>query len=1425
MQNSGITKPENTAQPVRRINFNRPPRIRPVLTKKTIILPKPPREGGQGRGGAILSSLLISGTMIGASYFVSQTRGTSPVFLLITAATAVAFLVVSIAQWIADYRERRRERREYRRALRRTAVEFIQLYIDEQSTHQYIHPVLTKDQAVSNAQLLYAELCELINTFLPRSIWQRLLSRHTSPNELGIEISSTHQEKGLPPCLLAIAGCDEANQPSAFKNPQPRLWERRPGDADALTLRVGTISRPAGFSIDSRSQLERDSEVEHLCERFLTVRNQPFTVSLIETGSLGVAGVSSIREQFTHSLVWQIITHHAPSEVRIAALYDPAQHGLWQRLIRAPHFIPLNGDRLRRMFPETQADIERSLRLLIDELGQRSERGEDETIPPPRLVLVVDNDKSIQQHPVLKELLRRGKDYGIHSIVICDSWDAIPGECGAAVRLHDQAKAELVIAGNAWSDPFTPLLAPIELSDQLGRALIRLTLNEMGGDREIPRAVRLHKLLQKQVEDFDFIQQWRKPIALSWHADVPIGAGERDAPMYLDLNDEHDGPHGIVAGKTGAGKSELLQSIITSIAATHGPDRAEFLLIDFKGGAALRIFADLPHTVGLVTDLQDRRLAERAITAMRSELRRRKEILKEAGEKVQNIKDYRALLGSHQPLANLLIIIDEFDTMVREQPGFVDELITVVKQGRSLGVHLLVATQQPSIAVKDEIKGQLNYWLALRLGSVADSREMLQRPDAFFLPSDLPGRAYKRVGTKLELFQAARISAPFQDDGGDDEILKLRSWASGNVQRSTTLQEQRPSQERDIDVLAQKIKEAGKQHLRRSIWSPPLPTRLTLSQRLPGELQVLSSDKVSILQQALRQDLTAEPMISDDTCRSLQPIPLGLLDVPQASQQEILHLDLQSGHLLVFGAPASGKTLLIQTILLSLGVTISPSQAWCYVINASGQGLTMFDDLPHVGGVVSVRDVEKVRRVLSMIQRQLEMRESPQEDSTNRTSSNSQQVEWPDIILIIDKFALFQTEYKDTELLDLLIDLAARGRSYRVHIILTADRPIDVPYRLQGLFEHRWSLRLTDEGDSVSIIGRKDAARIPIDVPGRGYVLHAEHGWLEFQIALPYIHTDKPDPAKTLEDELNRTAVEVENLLNAEVAVRTRDIIGITRRYWQIHGVEDRLSEPPKVEPLPGNIPFNSFWQKVPTAVNGSDSSECIIEAFFGLESQSLSAASFALSATNPTIFVGGGPGSGKTIALRTIVRSIALRYAPDDVDIILIDPRRTSFRTLPILPHEPLYARTESEIAEIAQRIEARLETDATTNRPVILCIDDYDVAQDQMSDQFQKPAYNATSKVNLHTVTEKALNLGRERGFFIVVAAKAFSYPRGILAQISDLRQGLILQPHNFPSASGLLGVGLPIPLGGRQEIIGRGLRVVNSSRLVVQVANDIG
>lgn len=1402
-------------------SFNRPPRVRPVIPKRKVLLQAPPRQASTGRVGAIISSLLISGTMLAASYIVSQIQGTSPIFLLITASTAVAFLVVSIGQWLADMRQRWLEQRAYRYALRQSVIELIQLYANEQSIAHDLHPVLTYEQARQTASQLRQELDSLIETFVPYSLAERLrqrLSRQPlQPESLGITIPSAHQKDQMP-FLLGFAGYDQNRGPDEWEL-QPRLWERRPTDPDALTIRVGTARQPAVFEIDSRSAIDQHAELMRLNNRFSTIEHQPVTVSLLETGSLGVACPSDKQFQVLYGMVWQLLVCHAPSEVRLVVLSRSAQSKEWKALIRAPHFIPLNGNDKQRMFPgsEADADIELSFRLLLDELGRRSEQKEDETAtaPLPHLVVIVDNDSRLHQHSVLRELLRRGKERGIFVLVLGKEWQALPSDCGAMVRIISDEKAELALAGGPWSSPFRPLLAPREnmydLTDKLTRALLRFDLREMGGDRAIPRAVRLYSLLRKQMPAMDLAYQWQSPPKGSWHPNVPIGAGEGGSPIYLDLNENSDGPHGIIAGKTGAGKSELLQAIITALAVTHGPQQVEFLLIDFKGGAALRIFADLPHTVGLITDLADRRLTERAIMALRSELRRRKKLLEAAGEKVQNIKDYRQMPQS-EPLANLLIVIDEFDTMVKEQPAFLDELIAVVKQGRSLGVHLLVATQQPSVAVKDEIKSQLNYWLALRLGSVADSREMLQQPDAFFLPADIPGRAYKRVGMQLTLFQAAQVSGPYQDDRLDTkESDELRSWVAPLTKTASQPQPTEQRRERDIDVLVEQIKKAGQDYPRRNIWAPPLPARLVLSQRLPEGFSILAPEVLCAVQGWL---CGADGEVAIDDRQHLR-LPIGICDIPQESKREPFVFDPMRGHVLIFGAPASGKTTLIQTILLTLGVLIPPTRLWCYVIGVSGQG-SEFEQLPHVGGVIAVHEAEKVRRVLKIIKQEIEQRES-QSDVANKQSASR-----PDILLIIDKFSLFLSEYNDTELIDLLSDLVTRGLACGIHVILTADRPINVPNKLQGFFDQRWILRLTDEGDALSLTGRKDAARLPIDLAGRGYVLHDDHGWLETQFALPFIQTERRslNGAET-EQPWQKDTTEIDNLLNAEMADRMKAIISASREYWKYH-CGDQLQAgdqshagPPKVIPLPAHIPFNQFWSQVQRVK--SQVQQEGLEVYFGLvESKSLDPIKFTLSTEQPAFLIGGNSGTGKTTALRTIIKSLARRYGPEEIEFALIGIRPKSFDNIVPSSHQSKVCLNEERITDIMKSIEQRLTKNVT--KSLIIAIDDYDKLCDRFADLFKKP-YSSTT--NMYTVLSKVLSEGREKGIYLIIAAKTDN-PVGLLGAISDMHYGFILQPHNFLAASTLLGVDLPIKNKGLPNIKGRGILVDQSQRLVVQVAD---
>lgn len=1369
--------------------FNRPPRVRPRLPAGALRLPALPSAGRQGRAATVFASLLTSGALIAAAVFVNRVSGGVLLYLIPMVAGAAAFLLVSIGQLVHDYWRRWQAARTYAAELRAMTLRLIQLYTDQQLISYTLNPELCAEAAAARAAACDAEQHALVARFLPTGRLQRLLRRAPTPAQLGLQPFSTRAERSPAyAALLEIAGNDP--QVGRVGSPHARLWERRPADPDFLTLSLGIGAQPAAFRVETPPGAEPPLAVAQLVQRLTTIQQVPQTLSLPEAGSLGLAGPRRLSINLAHALLWQAAVCHAPPELRIAAIYGPAQQTDWAWLRWLPHTLPLNGDRRRRLIAVRDDQVEELLIALLDELSRRRDRGETEQ-RSPQIVLLID-DERVPQRAVFRELIRRGPSCGINCMVLAGDWEQLPGDCGAMLRLAADGTAALAVSGDAWSAPFAPLQAEPEQSERLSRALMPLVLSEMGGNREIPRSVRLLDLLRTRCDgEFDPTRLWKRPLADAWHADVPIGRGEGGEPVYLDLRQFCDGPHGIIAGKTGAGKSELLQALITALAATHTPDRAQFMLIDFKGGAALRDFAELPHTVGLVTDLLDSRLAERAITALRSEIRRRKDLL--AAYNAKDIGDYRALRPTPPPLANLLIVIDEFDTMVKEQPGFVSELITVVKQGRSLGVHLLVASQEPSTAVKDEIKRQLQYWIALRLGSLHDSREMLDRPDAFFLPADLPGRAYKRVGAQVLPFQAPLVSAPFQALGTDDqEDIVERDPVTGAAllqpafRQVVSNQDGRPLS--DLRFMIDQIKRAGSSYAARPIWRPPLPARLTLTQEVVPGNSVLPAEIIQQVQQHRWWNGRPGRLV----------VPIGLLDLPQESRQEVATVDLSSGHLLVIGAPGSGKTMLLRTLLTVLALTHSPADVWCYLVDAGGQGLGALRSMPHIGGLVQVREVDAVRRVIWMLRRTLEVREQSRRDIT---APERPPVAEPAIVLVIDKFALFREEHEHNGLIDELVALATQGRAYGIHLVLSADRAADVPYKLQSLCDTRLLLRQSDANDALALTGRRSAGQIPLDLPGRGYQLFGEQGWIELQVALPYV------AANSTAD----NAAAVDNLLDAEISAGLRNWMQAARQAWDLLP-QAATAGPPPVRLLPTQVDFATVWQQVAPGTPAAG-----LELLVGLEAQALGPAQLTLKETTPAALVVGGFQSGKTTALRTMLRSVALRHSPAEINLVLVDPRRSSFRDLMLGQHQPQYITGEAQLAALAAQLDQALEA-AQPGPCWLVCIDDFDIGMSQYTTQFQKPF---TGEKTFMVVLEKLVSLGRERGFALLIAANTSS-PTGLLGQLSAARHGLILQPHTFPPATHLLGVRLPIAATGSQHTVGRGLLVGNHVQQWVQVAS---
>ncbi len=1305
--------------------FNRPPRVRPRWNAESIQLPAPPAPPARSSTDHMTMMMPLVGAGLMAS--VSVVGGGNWLFILPTGAMAGLGVVAAV--------------RSERSNARREAATF--------ATRQSFF----EDQLASARSRLH------------RLYDQELMARlHLDPD---------------PQTLLAIVGV------GSRAAPDPRLWERRPTDDDFLRLRLGLGDLPAACQVvlpPATADSPVDLRLPRLATEYATLRHVPITLPLAQLAALGLAGPRPQALGLLYALVWQAVTLHAPGDLRLALVSHDGSSA-WEWLRWLPHTVPLHNDPAyrQRMCATTPASAARLMSDLLDHVSRRRDlpRHDDAPPPLPRLLLLVDGAEVAATYPAVREIMRHGASLGMAVVVLVPSWPQIPEACAAMLDVGSHG-ARWVSAGEAWPNvAFQPDLVDLAQSDRLARRLAAIRLQEVGGNQDVPRQVRLFDLLGlRSPADLAPPRFWADPPVGAWRSDVPIGALAEGQPIFLDLSEQRHGPHGIIAGATGAGKSVLLQSVIAALVVTHHPDRLQVLLIDFKGGAALAMFAPLPHVAGLVTDLEGR-LAERAMTAITSELRRRKALLKttaaQFGTKVEHIGDYRALAALHDlpPLPNLLIVVDEFDEMAANYQEFVHELVRVVKQGRSLGVHLLVATQQPARAVSDEIRSQLKFFIALRLGSSEDSREMILKPDAAFLPTDIPGRAYFRAGNDLRLFQVAQVTnrAPTQTERTAPQVR----FVSGDQEHplgGVETEDAEPSRETDLDHLVRALAGVALESRQPPIWRAPLPGRIGL-----GQLDVAP------------------------TPTGLLSASIGLLDIPQECRQEPLCLDLAAAHLALIGAPGSGKTLLLRTLVLSLAAHYAPRDLWCYLVDAGGQGLAPLAGLPHVGALIQARERERVRRLIRILdatirERQDRLRAADVADlATYRAQTGAAM---PALLVIVDKVAVLSEEFRDapgeTTILHDLVRIARVGRSCGIFLVLSADRANDLSYRLLSLCEARLALRQTDLHDYAEVLGARVQMQTPIPatLPGRALWLHPDHGPLEVQIALPTTHSD--DPA----------AAEGGRMLEAELSSELREQVQMLVQRWQ----DDPL-RPQPVELLPERISLASL-PALPPASSG-------VQIALGREALNLEVAALQLSTENPHALLVGPRRSGKTTLLRTLLHGLAAQHPAGALELLILDSPRAGLADLRDLPHTTHYARAEQGATDLIAAV-AQLRLAPPGPRRVIV-IDDYTLCRERMREHLT-PSYGADPNL-LANLCDLAQSGGMQ-GVHILLTTTLTYADDALLRALDAGRTGIILWPGRYDGGTRLLGISLPLAeQRDAEQPPGRALLVHEESQVLVQVA----
>jgi S-DNA-T family DNA segregation ATPase FtsK/SpoIIIE len=846
----------------------------------------------------------------------------------------------------------------------------------------------------------------------------------------------------------------------------PLLWERRPGDDDFLELRIGTADLPSLLSanLDAGGNSELRGEAQSLVDWYATAPAVPVTIAAADADTVGIAGPRDRVDSLARWLVAQAAALHSPAELAIGAALGAGAGDEWDWLKWLPHtHSGLTAGRIGLGPVAARSVIEDVARLVAARRsdGNASLGGAQGRLP--HLLLLVD--ETVAPERSLAGEVLGARDAGVTVVWLARQRRDLPGQSGIVLQLDD-GSARLARIDTRDGSELTDISAD-GLSPQRARdlAVALAPVRDPGGSgaQTVPLQVPLLDLLDVEAADADWVlERWEAAEGLG--ATIGATAGE---PFAVDLR--LDGPHGLVAGTTGAGKSELLQSLLASFAVTHPPSRLSFLLVDYKGGAAFKECVRFPHTVGLVTDL-DAHLTRRALASLNAELQRRERILRAADAK--DLADLERRSPEDAP-PNLLIVIDEFATLAKEVPDFVEGIVDVAQRGRSLGVHLLLATQRPGGVVSENIRANTNLRISLRVNEAAESSDVIGTPDAARISRDRPGRAFARTGhSDLSELQTAYVGGATVHASPERPVV-VRPFRLG--EDAMVVESSSEDAHTDLSLLVGAAQAAAERlglERQRSPWLEPLTASLAL-----------------------------DDVVHEDG----EPVTIGTIDEPQRQRQRPLSIDLeQEGSLLVYGTSGAGKTTLLRTLALALARDASPAELHLYGLDFATRGLTPLGTLPHVGAVVGGDDQERVERLFGLLRSTLERRKALFAQAGVFSLADYRALDGvdalPRIVVLLDGYAGFASSFERVnlgELVDALPRLVADGRPLGVHFAITADRRGAVPNSLSGIIPTKLVLRMADEDEFAALGIEPRAVRGAHLPPGRGFL----QGGIEFQVA------------------------------------------------------------------------------------------------------------------------------------------------------------------------------------------------------------------------------------------------------------------------------------------------------------------------------------
>lgn len=867
-----------------------------------------------------------------------------------------------------------------------------------------------------------------------------------------------------------------------------RIFERSAADKDFLNIYLGTGSVEAAVPVKYTKQEFVDTEdpittlPEKVEQENHYLQNAPIVSRFDQSCGVGIVGPRPVLEGVLKNLSLDLAIRHFYKEVKMYYLFaDPEENAIqWVKWLRHAYNNEI-GIRNIMCDDESRKILLENLYSILSSREAAKKEQENITFETFYVVFVYDA-AAIRKHPVSKYIAQCNR-YGFTFVFFEEYEEFLPMGCTEVIRLEDNGSTGILLPSENGDKKAHFEYASV--SDQVARdvalRLGAISVEEVSLESELTKNITMFELLKiLSIEDLNLKARWESSQVYRSMA-VPIGVKTKDEVVYLDLGDKASahGPHGLVAGTTGSGKSELLQTYVLAVATLFHPYDVGFVMIDFKGGGMANQFKDLPHMMGAITNIDGREI-NRSLLSIKAELVKRQALFAQA--EVNHINDYIKLFKKGavtEPMPHLIIIVDEFAELKAEYPDFMKELISAARIGRTLGVHLILATQKPAGVVDAQIWSNSKFKLCLKVQTKEDSNEVIKTPLAAEIVE--PGRAYFQVGNNeiFELFQSAYSGAKVMEEGSDKSrvftISAINSWGKRTVVYSNKKSGSNDNAKNQLQVIVDYVKdhcEAEKIKKLNGICLPSLADTLKVSQLQPFDY----STEADIV------------------------VPVGIYDDPERQDQGNYSIDLSENNSYIIGSAMTGKTTLLQTILLQLMSHYTPRDVNVYIIDCGNMTLKVFEDSNIVGGVVFAAEEERVINLFKLLFRTIAERKkifSEKGLGTHKAYKEAGFTDMPQIVLMIDNLAAFR-EYYDN-LSDDFLSLSREGTSLGVSIIATGTQTNAMNYRALSNYGNRIAMVCNDSNEYMSLF---DRCRIqPKETPGRGLCV-IDKRILEFQTAL-----------------------------------------------------------------------------------------------------------------------------------------------------------------------------------------------------------------------------------------------------------------------------------------------------------------------------------